>query len=290
MNAAEVGDEEARAGSSVLRAACQRVSGRGLVVRDQVEDEREDEATRPRTPPWARIDRVRSSDSPCPPGAPPAPTRAVPPTHHAPRRNTTPVAGTADRRRWRRWRGVDHAPTVERGPVTTSAGRLRPGATADEHAGPVSFTPVIAIWDGADNQTLYEILYMVHLISIVAAFGPLFLYPRMTASGRGLSDRLAAHEARVPGAGHRCGWQAWAWPASASSPSPRCTGSRSRSGCGSLRSPSAGSSSVLRSPTTPKTRSKKMSMGIGITHLVFVVSLWLMIFKPFVEGTYVINT
>ena len=31
-------------------------------------------------------------------------------------------------------------------------------------------------------------------------------------------------------------------------------------------------------------------MGIGITHLVFVVSLWLMIFKPFVDGTYVINS
>jgi hypothetical protein len=35
---------------------------------------------------------------------------------------------------------------------------------------------------------------------------------------------------------------------------------------------------------------KKMSMGIGITHLIFVVSLVLMIFKPFVEGDYVINT
>ncbi len=36
---------------------------------------------------------------------------------------------------------------------------------------------VIAIWDGADNQTLYEILYMVHILSIVAAFGPLVPLP-----------------------------------------------------------------------------------------------------------------
>ena len=35
---------------------------------------------------------------------------------------------------------------------------------------------------------------------------------------------------------------------------------------------------------------KMMSAGIGITHLILVVSLWLMIFKPFVDGTYVINT
>ena len=34
---------------------------------------------------------------------------------------------------------------------------------------------------------------------------------------------------------------------------------------------------------------KKLSMGIGITHLVLVTSLWLMVFKPFVDGTYVIN-
>jgi len=35
---------------------------------------------------------------------------------------------------------------------------------------------------------------------------------------------------------------------------------------------------------------KKMSMGIGITHLILVASLVLMIFKPFVEGNYVFNS
>jgi flagellar biosynthesis/type III secretory pathway M-ring protein FliF/YscJ len=34
---------------------------------------------------------------------------------------------------------------------------------------------------------------------------------------------------------------------------------------------------------------KKMSAGVGVTHLILVVSLWLMIFKPFVDGTYILN-
>ncbi len=35
---------------------------------------------------------------------------------------------------------------------------------------------------------------------------------------------------------------------------------------------------------------KKMAAGIGVTHLILVVSLLLMIFKPFVDGTYVFNS
>jgi len=34
---------------------------------------------------------------------------------------------------------------------------------------------------------------------------------------------------------------------------------------------------------------KKLSAGVGVTHLILVLSLWLMIFKPFVDTVYVFN-
>ena len=148
--------------------------------------------------------------------------------------------------------------------------------------------PVIAIWDGADNQTLYEILYMVHLISIVAAFGPLFVYPRMKRAGE-VSAIAALHMKLVFPA------LVIVWVAG-----------MGMAGVGKFALAEmhwititiglwlvslAVSWLLIRPAITDDSEDavKKMSMGIGITHLVFVVSLWLMIFKPFVDGTYVIN-
>ena len=148
---------------------------------------------------------------------------------------------------------------------------------------------MIAIWDGADNQTLYEILYMVHLISIVAAFGPLFLYPRMTRAGE-VSAIASLHMKLVFPA------LVIVWVAG-----------MGMAGVGKFALAEmhwititiglwlvalAVSWFLIRPAIADDSEDavKKMSMGIGITHLVLVVSLWLMIFKPFVEGTYVINT
>jgi hypothetical protein len=41
---------------------------------------------------------------------------------------------------------------------------------------------------------------------------------------------------------------------------------------------------------TSEVATKKLSAGIGVTHLILAISLVLMIFKPFVDGTYVINS
>ena len=147
---------------------------------------------------------------------------------------------------------------------------------------------MIAIWDGADNQTLYEILYMVHLISIVAAFGPLFLYPRMKRAGE-VSAIAALHMKLVFPA------LVVVWVAG-----------MGMAGVGKFALADmhwvtitiglwlvalAVSWFLIRPAIADDSEDaiKKMSMGIGITHLVLVVSLWLMIFKPFVDGTYVIN-
>ncbi len=152
-----------------------------------------------------------------------------------------------------------------------------------------SVTHVIAIWDAADNQTLYEILYMVHLISIVAAFGPLFLYPRMKRAGE-VSAIAALHMKLVFPA------LVLLWVAG-----------MGMAGIGKFSLGEmhwititialwlvalAVSWFLIRPAISDESDDavKKMSMGIGITHLVFVVSLWLMIFKPFVDGTYVFNS
>jgi hypothetical protein len=151
-----------------------------------------------------------------------------------------------------------------------------------------SVTAVIAIWDGADNQTLYEILYMVHIIAIVAAFGPLFLYPRMKRDGE--VSAIAALHMKLVFPALVLLWVAGMGMAGVG-----------KFSLGSMHwititialwLVALGVSWFLIRPAISDESEdavKKMSMGIGITHLVFVVSLWLMIFKPFVDGTYVIN-
>ena len=148
---------------------------------------------------------------------------------------------------------------------------------------------MIAIWDGADNQTLYEILYMVHIIAIVAAFGPLFLYPRMKRAGE--VSAIAALHMKLVFPALVLLWVAGMGMAGVG-----------KFSLGSMHwititialwVVALGVSWFLIRPAISDESEdavKKMSMGIGITHLVFVVSLWLMIFKPFVDGTYVINT
>ena len=148
---------------------------------------------------------------------------------------------------------------------------------------------MIAIWDGADNQTLYEILYMVHIISIVAAFGPLFLYPRMKRAGE--VSAIAALHMRLVFPSLVLLWVAGMGMAGVA-----------KFSLGEMHWITitivlwlvalAVSWFLIRPAIADSSEdaTKKMSMGIGITHLVFVVSLWLMIFKPFVDGTYVINT
>ena len=148
---------------------------------------------------------------------------------------------------------------------------------------------MIAIWDGADNQTMYEILYMVHIIAIVAAFGPLFLYPRMKRAGE--VSAIAALHMRLVFPALVLLWVAGMGMAGVG-----------KFALGEMHWVTitivlwlvalAVSWFLIRPAIADSSEeaTKKLSMGIGITHLVFVVSLWLMIYKPFVDGTYVINT
>ena len=140
-----------------------------------------------------------------------------------------------------------------------------------------------------ENQTLVKLLYLVHVLSIVAAFGPLFLYPRMQRAGE-TSAMAALHMKLVfpalillwvvgmgmAGVNKFALAEMW-WITITIA----------------LWIGSVAVSWFLIRPAISDTSDdakKKMSMGIGITHLILVASLVLMIFKPFVEGNYVFNS
>lgn len=140
-----------------------------------------------------------------------------------------------------------------------------------------------------ESQTLVKLLYLVHVLSIVAAFGPLFLYPRMQRAGE--TSAMATLHLKfvfpalillwVVGMG-MAGVNKFAlaemWWITITI---------------ALWIGSVAVSWFLIRPAISDTSDdakKKMSMGIGITHLILVASLVLMIFKPFVEGNYVFNS
>ena len=147
---------------------------------------------------------------------------------------------------------------------------------------------MIAIFQ-AENFTLYRILYLVHILSIVAAFGPLFLYPRMQRAGE--TSAMAALHMKLVFPALVLLWVAGMGMAG--------VGKFSLGEMWWITTTIvlwlialAVSWFLIRPAVSDASddAKKKMSMGIGITHLILVLSLWLMIFKPFVDGVYVINS
>ncbi len=140
-----------------------------------------------------------------------------------------------------------------------------------------------------ESQNLVKILYLVHILSIVAAFGPLFLYPRMQRAGE--TSAMAALHMKlvfpalillwVVGMGmagvNKFALASMWWVTITIA----------------LWVAAVAVSWFLIKPAiadASEEAAKKMSAGIGITHLIFTISLVLMVFKPFVDGTYVFNT
>ncbi len=130
-----------------------------------------------------------------------------------------------------------------------------------------------------ENFTLYRILYLVHLVSAIAAFGPLFLYPRLQRAGQ--TTEVARMHMRLVFPALVVLWVA----------------GMGMAGVGKISligTPFVTSTIVLwlialvvswfmirPALTEPGDDTRKiMAAGIGITHLILVVSLYLMIFKP----------
>ncbi len=136
---------------------------------------------------------------------------------------------------------------------------------------------VIAIFDS--TNTLTQVLYLVHILSAIAAFGPLFLYPRMQRAGE--TQAMAALHMKLAFPALVLLWVAGMGMA----------GTQKISLGGTwfvtvtivLWLVALVVSWFLIRPAVSDTSEearKMMAMGIGITHLILVVSLYFMIFKP----------
>jgi hypothetical protein len=136
---------------------------------------------------------------------------------------------------------------------------------------------VIAIIES--NDTLTQILYFVHILSAIAAFGPLFLYPRMQRAGE--TSAMAALHMKLAFPALVVLWLAGMGMAGTEKISLGGTWFVSITIV--LWVAALAVSWFLIRPAisdTSEQARKMMSAGIGITHLILIVSLYLMIFKP----------
>ncbi|MEL6892030.1 MAG: hypothetical protein AAFP84_10560 [Actinomycetota bacterium] len=140
-----------------------------------------------------------------------------------------------------------------------------------------------------ENQNLVRILYLIHIITVVAAFGPTFLYHRLRKNGETVA--MAQLHMRIVFPSMVILWVAGMGMAGVNKFNLAETYWITLSillwvvGV-------AVSWFLIRPAITDDSpeATKKFSAGVGITHLVLTLSLLLMIFKPFVDGDYVINS
>jgi uncharacterized membrane protein len=137
-----------------------------------------------------------------------------------------------------------------------------------------------------ENNDLYRILYFVHLLSAIAAFGPLFLYPRLQRAGA--TEAIARMHMRFVFPALVVLWVAGMGMAGVGKIS--LAGTPFITATIVLWLGALVVSWFLIRPAlgaTDESAKSKLSMGIGITHLILVVSMYLMIFKP---GGYSFNS
>ena len=153
-----------------------------------------------------------------------------------------------------------------------------PGKQAD------SVSAVFAIFLN-ENQTLVKILYFVHIAGVVGAFGPTFFYHRLYKAGE--TTAMATLHMKLVFPSLVVMWIAGMGIAGINEFSLATTYWITITIL--LWVVATAVSWFLIRPAITDTSDdarKKLSAGVGVTHLVFALSLWLMIFKPFVDGTY----
>ncbi len=129
------------------------------------------------------------------------------------------------------------------------------------------------------DDTASQLLYFVHVLAAIAAFGPLFLYPRLQRAGE--QQTVATLHMRLVFPALILQWVAGMGLAGTQKIS--LGGSWFVSITVVLWLVAVVVSWFLIRPATTDTSEqarKMMAMGIGSTHLILVVSLYLMIFKP----------
>ena len=154
-------------------------------------------------------------------------------------------------------------------------------------SGPISSRSVIAIFLN-ENQNLVRILYLIHIVTIVTAFGPTFLYHRLRKNGEVAT--IATLHMRLVFPSMVILWVAGMGIAGINKFNLAETYWITLSIL--LWVIGLAVSWFLIKPAitdSSEAATKKFSAGVGVTHLVFTLSLLLMIFKPFVDGDYVLN-
>ncbi len=138
---------------------------------------------------------------------------------------------------------------------------------------------MLAIFPVPENYDLYRILYLVHLLSAIIAFGPLFLYPRLQRAGA--TAEVARLHMRLVFPALVLLWVAGMGMAGVGKIS--LVGTPFVTATIVLWLIALAVSWFLIRPALTDTGDdarKLMSMGIGITHLILIVAMYLMIFKP----------
>lgn len=130
-----------------------------------------------------------------------------------------------------------------------------------------------------ENNDLYRILYLVHLLTAVASFGPLFLYPRLQRAGE--TAAVARLHMRLVFPALVLMWVAGMGMAGVGKISLAGTPFVTATIVLWLIALVASWFLIRPALTEPDDSARsKMAMGVGITHLVLVAALYLMIFKP----------
>ncbi len=154
------------------------------------------------------------------------------------------------------------------------------------YAATVAIVPLVLAILVPENNDLYRILHFVHLLAAIAAFGPLFLYPRLQRAGA--NAEVARLHMRLVFPALVVLWVAGMGMAGVGKIS--LAGTPFITATIVLWLAALAISWFMIRPALTQTGDdtrKIMAAGIGITHLILVVSLYLMIFKP---GGYEFNT
>ena len=143
----------------------------------------------------------------------------------------------------------------------------------------VAIVPAVLAILVPENNDLYRILYFVHLLSAIVAFGPLFFYPKLQRAGA--NAEIARLHMRLVFPALVILWVAGMGMAGVGKIS--LAGTPFVTATIVLWLAALAISWFMIRPALTETGDdtrKIMAAGIGITHLILVVSMYLMIFKP----------
>ena len=155
------------------------------------------------------------------------------------------------------------------------------GSCRGPEARSLGFAPVLAILPISNG---YQLFGLLHVLSVIAAFGPLFVYPSLVRAGAGAE--VAKWHLRLSLPALVLAWVFGMGMVGMSDNADRDVRQLDRRLARHLGGPRR-RQLVPDPPVARRTSERARSMlgaGTGITHLALVVLLWLMIFKPGTPG------